>query len=306
MPSGPRARPPGASDASDASDASSRHIARLTRRGVTAAALERALGLSPGYLSKVRHARVTPSEQLRVLLSLLARHPSLLGELGVVVEAPPPLPLPARPAPTAGGPAGHALPFVLELAPRLDEAGVAWAVGGGQAMNAWGIARPTDDVDLFIHDGDRRALQVFRDAGVSPDLVSSTTFICFPTSRHQPADRIDIVFPTLLPLADAPARPERRLVHGRELPFLAPLDLFAGKLVARGPHDEADARALVDCGLVTPAAARRALSSVERLPKAASHYVTFHHDRPLGEERLAGLLHLDPRRPKGQARRRTR
>lgn len=267
-----------------------RQISRLVSRGVTSAALERALGLSPGYLSKVRHERVTPSPQLSILLSLLARHPSLLAEVGIVAEAPPAPPVAVRPDEE-----GQALPFVLELAPRLDAAGVAWAIGGGQAMNAYGVARATNDVDLFIHDADRRALQVFRDAGASPDVVSSTTFICFPQRRHLVGDRIDIVFPTLVPLCDAPARPERRSFHDRDLPFLRPLDLFTAKLVAHGRHDEDDAAALVESGLVSLAAARRALATVERLPKTASRYVTFHHDRELGKQRLARLRQMSGR-----------
>jgi hypothetical protein len=297
MPPSPAAARASAHDPRDLA----RHIARLTSRGVTSAALERALALSPGYLSKLRHARVTPSPQLSLLLSLLACHPSLLAESGIVVErAPaPPLPTDERLAPAAPAD-GHALPFVVAIAPRLDAAGVSWAIGGGQAMNAYGLTRPTADVDLFIHDADRRALQIFRDAGASPDLVSSTSFLCFPGGRHHPADRIDIVFPTLLPACDAPARPTRRRLRGHELPFLEPADLFVAKLIAHGRHDEDDARALLGAGLVSLDAARRALAAVERLPKTASRYVTFHHDRALGRERLQRL------RVERRAARRTR
>src|SRR5690349_14199007 len=58
----------------------------LVERGHTVAALERTLGLSPGYLSKVRHGAVRPSPQLVALLEVLRVHPAALATVEAVTR----------------------------------------------------------------------------------------------------------------------------------------------------------------------------------------------------------------------------
>ncbi len=255
MPRKPRSSPP-------------RDIARITRRGVTAADLERALGLSAGYLSKVRHGAVKPGAQLEILLGLLARHPTLAAELGLRASSSRRRRAAAAPARAdrrrrpAGDGDRRAWELVRSLAGGLDDAGVRWAIGGAMALAAHGVRRPTVDVDLFIADADRRALELFREAGAAVGKLSSTSFLVFPEGARSPLDHVDVVFPLFEPLCSAVERPVRRALDGATLPFLDAVDLCAAKLAGRGAHDEADARALLASGAVDADAVRDMIAAV--------------------------------------------
>jgi transcriptional regulator with XRE-family HTH domain len=77
-------------------------IESLVRRGYTLASLERALHLSPNYLSKVRHEAVRPSFQLAALLTLIAKDPEPVLTALATVKEPPRQPRP-QPSTTASG-----------------------------------------------------------------------------------------------------------------------------------------------------------------------------------------------------------
>ena len=82
-------------------------IEALVASGHTISFLESALGLSAGYLSKVRHHAVRPSPQLAALLAVVLEHPEALATIrrattfarppprGALkpVDPPPPVPL---------------------------------------------------------------------------------------------------------------------------------------------------------------------------------------------------------------------
>lgn len=72
-----------------------RSIDRLMVLGVSQSQLERTLGLSLGYLSRLRVGRSNPSPVLVALFAVLAAHPKLVMEIAQFwVDNPPPLPQP--------------------------------------------------------------------------------------------------------------------------------------------------------------------------------------------------------------------
>lgn len=264
-------------------------LARVLERGVTAAALERALRLSPGYLSKVKHGAVNPGEQLQLLLALLARHPTLLHEVGAS-----PLPkLPTRmvKAPRRG--VNGALALLAAIAPALSAERVRWALGGGVAMGAHGLPRVTRDVDVFIDDDDRHALRLLREAGAAVGAVSASFFLVYPQRARSHEESLDVVFVRHEPLRSALGRAQplvldmsaRRQVT---LPVLTALDLCVSKLASHGALDAQDAAALHDAGLVEVAAVRRALRALPRVAQRAGPVDRLFGDRALAEERVRG------------------
>lgn len=286
-----------------------RAIARLTKQGgVSAAALERALSLSPGYLSKIRHGAVAPGEQLTILLALLARHPMLLRELGV------PTPRRQRQAPSSGTVPDttrrrrggeSALAFIRRVAPLLEARGVVWAVGGGVAIGLHGVARATADVDIFVRDRDREALALFREQGASVGATSASSFVVYPPSSrrtHAATDRVDVVFATREPLRGAVERATPMPLGSVEVPVLRAVDLCAAKLLSHGPHDAADAIALIEAGMVDVAQVRSVLAKVPRLPGSATAHARHHGDTSAARERLRRGARGSPRPRKTRSR----
>src|ERR1041384_8498065 len=111
-------------------------VGALVERGHTGAALERTLGLSPGYLSKVRHGAVRPSPQLVALLEVLRVHPAALATVeGVtwVQTARDSHARKKRPRRT-----GDARERLRRLAPELAHARVRWGLAGAAGLRAHG------------------------------------------------------------------------------------------------------------------------------------------------------------------------
>jgi hypothetical protein len=252
---------------------------RINAVGVTTSALEDAVGLSRGYLSKVRHGAVNGGEQLRILLSLLARHPLLLRELGVTpkLRRAPPL----RPPGERG-----ALRFLLTIAPELDARSTRWALAGATALAAHGVVRATKDVDIFVDDEDRHVLQLFRERGAAVGKVASSTFVVVPRGVRSAEDHLDVIFPAQKSVRAAIGRAPKLKVQAVRLPVLSALDLCVTKLMSHSERDHEDARLLMMRGLASKRAVREALASVPRLPPSASLYVRARFDRALAEARL--------------------
>ncbi|MBI1946547.1 MAG: hypothetical protein HYS27_12670 [Deltaproteobacteria bacterium] len=243
-----------------------RLLQRLLARGHTLSELEALLRLSPGYLSKVRHRRARPSAQLLALLALLESNATTtaaaLRLTGSRAAAPRPRRGGAAPSAPVGG--GAALPALLALAPELDRRGVPWAIGGATALEALGIPRETTDVDVFIDDGHRSALNAFRGAGLGIAHFGDEIAAAYPTAGGE-NDRIDIIFPTLEPAASALLHAERRLLRGVEVPVLPALALAAMKLMSVRAKEHSDALRLIDAGLTTRRAVRAELRRLRRL-----------------------------------------
>ena len=256
-------------------------IERLVAQGYLLRDLERALHLSRGYLSRLRHSKVTPSFQLEALLRLVDASPrSTLaaiakqqGEVPPSTGVNPAATASVRAAPVARS-ATRAPLLLRELAPLFDKGGVRWALTGARALEAYGLRRATVDVDILVHTDDRHALRIVRELGHELGFFSDEHVFCFPPRRKDPNDKLDIHFPRLPPLDSAVLRPEHRRVFGAVLPVVAPLDLAAWKLMSLTAKDQADAAALISLGFVDRAAVAGLLTSLLAVPQPADPYAT--------------------------------
>lgn len=272
-------------------------LARLAERGYAQRDLESVLGLSPGYLSKLRHEKVTPSFQLEALLRLVDEAPkSTLASVARLAGLTSPRPArrqpsatatPRGPAPSVRDPRSAAL--LVSLAPLFAQHHVRWALTGARALGAYGLHRATVDVDILIHTDDRQALAIMRERGHELGFFSDEHVFCFPPRRKDPNDKLDIHFPRLPPLHEAVLQPELRSVFGAHLPVVAPLPLAAWKLMSTTAKDQADAAALISCGFVSRAAVAELLRSLLAGPKPTDPYAR----RQFAPDRALAALEID-------------
>ena len=143
--------------------------------------------------------------------------------------------------------------LLAEAWAALAEAGVACAVIGGCARNAYAEVRATKDVDLVVEvdaaayrtvvdalaaHGFRRATAVGAPDGEVPDLE---------LFRDRAGRRIDILFAHTDFERSALARRETREPYaGVSVSVVSPEDLIVYKLLAGRPQDRLDVLALVD------------------------------------------------------------
>lgn len=269
-----------------------RLLTRLVARGHTLTELEGLLHLSPGYLSKLRHGRARPSPQLLALLALMESNPAAtLAALRAV----------ARRAPVAGRaldldaatfPAsGAALPALLELAPELDRRRVPWALAGAVALEAHGVPRETRDVDIYVDDRHRSAINVFRDAGLGIAHFSDEVAAAYPQSGGE-NDRIDVIFPRIEPAASvlgrALQRALRRTLRGVSVPVLPPLALATIKLMSARAKEHADALRLIDAGLTSRRALRAELMRLAKRDVGGDDWARRRFDPTAALARLEG------------------
>jgi transcriptional regulator with XRE-family HTH domain len=271
----------------------SRSLRALVERGHTVAELERALGLSPGYLSKVRHGAVRPSRQLVALLEVLRMHPAALATVqGVARSQPSEVSRAAKndraaqKQPRAPG----AAPAVLRaLAPELARAKVRWGLAGAAGLRAHGADAPVvPGVDIIVHDADRHVLRVLRESGLRIAHHAATLSIG-QLENTDPNDAIRVHFPTTPPLATAHAHTLRLRVDGRMLPVVDAAILALGELLSNRRGADENLRAALDAELVTVAALRRKLDALDRLPSTRSPALLRVFDRVLARRRLEGL-----------------
>jgi hypothetical protein len=132
------------------------------------------------------------------------------------------------------------------IAARLDEDGLAYAIGGALALTAWAIPRETKDVDISIFAGDHELPRVFDSlerAGVMLDranAASSVARIGMFTGRHGRTN-ID-VFISDHPHFHEMRQRRRELVYpsGRKCWFISAEDLCVMKLLYGRTKDVAD------------------------------------------------------------------
>lgn len=261
------------------------NIASLVAAGHTVRGLERALGLSTGYLSKVRHELARPSPQLVALLEVLQVHPETLA---TVREATRYSRMPAAPRRPRSRATGLALEALLAMAPTLNEAGIRWALCGGAALRILCRAAPkTPGVDIVVDDRDRHVLELLRAAGYALAHHPPWMSICrLPTAV--PNESIRIHFPSTAPLTTALDAVVTRPVAGQDVPVVELVTLTLANLLSqRTGADEAVAIA-VAAGVSTEALAAR-LAVLDALPETKSLYVLRQFDRALAHRRLAAM-----------------
>jgi transcriptional regulator with XRE-family HTH domain len=273
-------------------------IERLAERGYAQDDLERVLGLSSGYLSKLRHGRVNASFQLDTLLRLVDEAPkatlaSIARRQGVVPPSPisPPTVLGSRRRASPRTRTSLKAPALLvALAPLMKKHAVRWALGGARAVAAHGPVRDTVDVDIFVDDIDRHVLQLVRDLGVPVGLFASDHAAAVPAHHKITEDRLDIHFVTLPPIADALRRPAMRSVFGVQMPVIPARALAAQKLMSPVAKDQADAAALIGFGIVTRGALTSLLEQLAALPMPQDPYAR----RLFNPQRALAALRTDP------------
>ncbi|OGQ24816.1 MAG: hypothetical protein A2138_18410 [Deltaproteobacteria bacterium RBG_16_71_12] len=156
------------------------------------------------------------------------------------------------------------MPALLDLAPVLDRRGVPWAIGGATALEALGLPRETTDVDVFIDDQHRSALNAFRGAGLAIAHFSDDVAAAYPAGGGE-NDRIDIIFPAIEPAMSGLFHAERRRLRGVEVPVLPVLALAAMKLMSARAREHADALRLIDARLTSRRAVRSELKRLVKL-----------------------------------------
>jgi len=168
----------------------------LRSRGETLAGLERLLELSPGYLSKVRCQRVTPSKQLVALLDVLVQHPEVRATLRAPSAA-------RKPSASAQRPARSArvvpTPFLRRLTAAWTASRVRYQAVDDLLLVELGVGLPRGlerSLRYLVHPDDRQALADARMLGASVAMASSRASICtLPGTRGS----VVVVFP-LAPL----------------------------------------------------------------------------------------------------------
>ena len=259
-------------------------VRALVERGHTVAALERTLGLSPGYLSKVRHGAVRPSPQLVALLEVLRVHPAALATVEGVTRAQ------TAKDPRAGKKrprrSGNAPEMLRRLAPELARARVRWGLAGAAGLRAHGADAPVvPGVDIIVHDTDRQVLRILRERGLRVAHHAATLSVGH-LEHADPNDAIRVHFPATPPLSTAHANTVRLRVDGSMIPVVQATILVLGELLSHREGADENVDAAMDAELVTVAALRRKLDALDRLPSTRSPAVLRVFDRALARERL--------------------
>ena len=175
------------------------------------------------------------------------------------------------------------LAWLFELSSELGLSGTRWAIGGAVAMAAHGLERETKDLDIFVHDSDRRVLQIFRDHDAPSGMLSeSHARVTVPECPR--GEHLDVVFPTFDLLEDAISRAKLLNVAGRLFPVLTALDLATCKAMSESPKDGRDLETLLAAGTVQPNEVKAVLPTP--LPERASPYVVRHRNVPLALARI--------------------
>jgi hypothetical protein len=138
-------------------------------------------------------------------------------------------------------------PFRTELAEvcwRLNEAGARYVLVGARAMQLWGSARPTHDIEILIEPTEENALRVL-DAlattgyGFAKEWAAAEVARKFVTIIGD-SPRVDILTVAWsVRYRDAIRTAERFEVEGVEIPTASLDDLIASKRTGQ-PQDTAD------------------------------------------------------------------
>jgi predicted nucleotidyltransferase len=138
------------------------------------------------------------------------------------------------------------------LARELDRAGIAYMVIGGQAVQLYGEARMTQDIDITLGigtEGLARVMNVCRACDLNIRTNTPEEFVrdtmVLPAIEEKTGIRVDFVFS--LTGYERQAIERGRLVElgGTEVRFAALEDLIILKLVAERPRDIEDVRVIL-------------------------------------------------------------
>jgi hypothetical protein len=145
------------------------------------------------------------------------------------------------------------------------------AIGGGVAVNAYGVKRETTDVDAFLRDEDRPAIwSALREAGFRIGKIQPPFhYIAMLPGVDDPDIRVDLLFPVGEPELSAIDSPVPMEVWSVEAPVFPVTLLVLSKLIAiadspeRGVKDRADLEELYNVGAFEPEAIRYAIDQFD-------------------------------------------
>jgi len=261
-------------------------IESLVRRGYTLASLERALHLSPNYLSKVRHEAVRPSFQLAALLVLIAKDPQSVLAALTTVDEPTPRPQNSRASSLIKtDDQNRAADNVVErVAAALAPAAVRFAFFSPALHLDPSTKEP---IDVVIHDADRHAMTSLKDAGFLCGHFSSALFRCRLADAPDDTE-FSLHFPTTIPplsqVFETPIEPQ--LINGVMVPVVDATTTALWLLLNRRPDAQQVVQHLVDRASVDVDTLDVRLSEFDALPQTQSTYVLQVFDRALARERL--------------------
>lgn len=142
---------------------------------------------------------------------------------------------------------------LADLARAFSAAGARWYVFGAQAVIALGVPRVTADVDVTVEEtaeGSHRLLEVLEAKFALRVTKNVDAFIA--TARVIPLIHRESMLPVDVVIAGPGLEMEilgrvhrRRIGRGPMIPFIAPADLLALKVLAGRPRDLEDVRALL-------------------------------------------------------------
>jgi len=139
---------------------------------------------------------------------------------------------------------------LVDLAQRLDGAGVAYMVIGGLANAVWGSPRSTIDIDLTVvldHGQVNSLLEslgpAYRSRTADPERFVTRTRVL--PLRHSSGVQIDLIF-ALLPFEEEAARRAVAVeIAGVPVRFCTPEDLVLHKIVSERDRDRQDVKEIL-------------------------------------------------------------
>ena len=138
------------------------------------------------------------------------------------------------------------------LARELDRAGILYMVIGGQAVQLYGEARMTQDVDLTLGigiEGLARVMDICRACGLRALTAKPEEFVrdtmVLPAVEERTGIRVDFIFSFSDYERQAIERGRLVELGGTKVRFAALEDLIIHKLVAGRPRDLEDARIIL-------------------------------------------------------------
>ena len=164
-------------------------------------------------------------------------------------------------------------PRLVELLACLAKAqkdaslgGAAWAIGGAMGMQAHGVRRYTNDIDVFV-DPERRLdmLRALRSAGLTVSPVFAPHHYVARLPEHDdPEIRIDVLVPEDDPEVSAAYMAVHATLAKWKFPVFTPEMLVIAKFYSDQPGAVDDISRMLDAGIVDRVEAVRLLALMDK------------------------------------------
>lgn len=161
---------------------------------------------------------------------------------------------------------------LLKLVHQALEPAKHYAIGGGFALRAYGYARYTSDVDVFVLDEHRsEVIQALKGVGLTVEPLKPPFHYIAYLPEHNDLDvRIDIMLPAEEPELSATEWPSRETIAGLKFNVIDNTLLMAMKFYSDRPKDHADLAEMLRRNLMDPDATATIIASVD--PESAEMF----------------------------------